>query len=204
MFAPLIGALGQTGAASVIGSGISAVGGLIGNIFSGSSAKKRAREQMAFQERMANTQHQRQVKDLRAAGLNPILSANRGAAAPTGAMAPTPDYGSTVQGGLMNMVNTAISAKQLEEQIQMNRTIKGLNISKAAEADASAIAKHAQAGLYTDQALREMAQKNLYKSQNEMLQRDLEFLKSISPEAGGSSTINQILRGVETFGRLLK
>lgn len=204
MLPALVGALGQTGAASVIGSGISGVAGLIGNIFSGSSAKKRAREQMAFQERMSSTAHQREVKDLRAAGLNPILSANRGASTPTGAMAPTPDYGSTAQGGLMNMVNTAISAKQLEEQIQLNRTIKGLNISRAAEADAATIAKHAQAGLYTDQALREQAQKNQYKAQTEMLQRDLEFLKSISPEAGGSSTINQILRGVETFGRLLK
>ena len=69
-----------------------------------------AREQQAYQTLMANTAHQREIADLKSAGLNPILSASGG----QGSSTPNAVAGGSSHGGAQatmqkpNSVNTAI------------------------------------------------------------------------------------------------
>ena len=66
---------------SLIGGGASLIGGVLQNNWN----RRAAERSMGFTERMSNTAHQREVEDLRAAGLNPILSAGgSGASRPAG------------------------------------------------------------------------------------------------------------------------
>lgn len=63
-----------------------AIAAVAGSAISGLFGDKQASQNRNFQRDMSNTAHQREVEDLRAAGLNPILSANRGASTPTGSV----------------------------------------------------------------------------------------------------------------------
>lgn len=77
-----------------------------------------ADKQMAFQERMSNSSYQRAVKDMEAAGLNPMLAyAHGGATSPSGGSASGSQASSGAASGAQGQAHTAVMSPAVAQAV---------------------------------------------------------------------------------------
>ncbi|WNK13009.1 MAG: DNA pilot protein [Microvirus sp.] len=168
----------------------SLVGGILG--FQGGKDTNQAnaamaQQQMDFQERMSNTAHQRETKDLIAAGLNPMLSAMKtGATTPPGAMA-------TMQNATAAGVSSAAQAASIEntkantDQVKAQTDLIRAQTPEAAQRIATGVST---AGHLDAQAAEIRQNMTSFEDRWTRLKEEIELLKEQSKKTASDTDLN--------------
>lgn len=124
-----------TTAGMIASAGISAGASLLGASKSQKSAEKLTARQIAWERERAQNAHQWEMADLKAAGLNPALTAGGTGAETSGITGAMPDYSGITEGGknVANSIEFAIDQSRKNKLTESEINLNNANVIKTTE-----------------------------------------------------------------------